>query len=317
MTGTLHLVGTPIGNLGDMTQRAVETLRAVDRIYAEDTRRTRVLLSALGITGKAISSLHAHSSDRTVATALEILQEGRDIALVTDAGMPSISDPGGALVRAARMAGMPITAAPGPSAVTTAIALSGLVEGPFLFLGFLPRKGRSRRESLQRVVASDVPVVFFESPQRAADTLNELAELHPEREAAVCRELTKRFEEICTGTLGELAVHREPWRGELTLVVAASSEPAAVQVTASDLDEHIAELIAQGHSVKDIVRQLGRAQPSLPKRALYARAQALADRASPLEHDAAHLEQDAAHLEHDADPLDESNEPRGADPPPS
>ncbi len=276
MPGTLHLVGTPIGNLGDITQRAVETLRGVDRIYAEDTRRTRALLSALGITGKPVSSLHAHSSDRAVATAIEILVEGRDLALVTDAGMPSISDPGGALVRATRDAGIPITAAPGPSAVTTAIALSGLVEGPFLFLGFLPRKGRQRTKALQRVVDSDVPVVLFESPQRAADTLGELAELAADRPAAVCRELTKRFEEVRVGPLHELAAHSDEWRGEITLVVAQNTSPAEAEPEI-DLDERIDALIAQGLSVKDIVGLLMRSQPTLSKRSMYTQIQARMD----------------------------------------
>lgn len=272
MPGTLHLVGTPIGNLGDVTERAVETLRAVDRIYAEDTRRTRALLSALGITGKPVSSLHAHSSDRTVATALEILVEGRDLALVTDAGMPSISDPGRVLVQAARDAGVPVTAAPGPSAVTTAIALSGLVDGPFLFLGFLSRKGRQRRDALQRIANSDVPVVLFESPQRAADTLRELAALAPDRRAAVCRELTKRFEEVCSGSLQELAARSEEWRGEITLVVAENATPQEAEPEV-DVDERIEALIAQGLSVKDIVALLMRSQPTLSKRALYTRVQ--------------------------------------------
>src|SRR5690606_34216078 len=148
MTGTLHLVGTPIGNLGDITQRAIATLQVVDHVFAEDTRRTRALLTALGIRGKSVSALHAHSSSKMLATALEILREGRDVALVTDAGMPGISDPGRALVQAARSAGAHVTAEPGPSAVTMAVALSGLVDGPFLFLGFLPRKGRARVEAL-------------------------------------------------------------------------------------------------------------------------------------------------------------------------
>lgn len=276
MPGTLHLVGTPIGNLGDITPRAVEVLRAVDRIYAEDTRRTRALLSALGIAGKPVSSLHAHSSDRTVTTAIEILIEGRDLALVTDAGMPSISDPGRALVRATRDAGIPITAAPGPSAVTTAIALSGLVEGPFLFLGFLPRKGRQRKDALRRVTDSDVPVVLFESPQRIADTLRELAELAADRPAAVCRELTKRFEEVRVGPLQELAARTDEWRGEITLVVAQNTAPSDAEPEL-DLHERIDALVGQGLSVKDIVGLLLRSQPTLSKRALYAQIQARMD----------------------------------------
>jgi 16S rRNA (cytidine1402-2'-O)-methyltransferase len=290
MSGTLHLVGTPIGNLGDITRRAVDTLQGVDRIYAEDTRRTRVLLSALGITGKAVSSLHAHSSERTVATALEILQEGRSVAVVTDAGMPSISDPGLVLVRAARAAGIPITAAPGPSAVTTAIALSGLVEGPFLFLGFLPRKGRAHREALARIARSDVPVVFFESPQRASQTLTELSALCPERRLAVCRELTKRFEEVVHGTVSEVAGRTQEWRGELTLVVAPGEGEAELEGEATpreqeelSLDARIDALLGEGHSVKHVVGVLSSVLPALPKRALYTHVQHRHDRRSDVD----------------------------------
>lgn len=282
MGGTLYLVGTPIGNLGDITHRAVETLRQVDRIYAEDTRRTRILLSALGITGKPVSSLHAHSSEHTVKTALEILQEGRDLALVTDAGMPSISDPGLVLVQAARNLGLSVTAVPGPSAVPTAVALSGLVHGPFLFLGFMPRKGRQRSEAIERIASSDVPVVFFESPQRATETLADLAEVAPDRSVAVCRELTKRFEEVRLGTMAEVAAITE-WRGELTIVVAQSEEVHDAGETEVALEEQIDALIAQGCSVKDIVSALGRSARSLPKRTLYGLVQTRMDAQRGLE----------------------------------
>lgn len=273
MTGTLHLVGTPIGNLGDITQRAIATLQGVDRIFAEDTRRTRALLTALGIRGKPVSALHAHSSPKTLATALEILREGRDIALVTDAGMPGISDPGRALVQAARSARVPVTAEPGPSAVTTAVALSGLVEGPFLFLGFLPRKGRARVETLERIAGSDVPVVLFESPLRTTATLRDLAALDPERRASVCRELTKQFEEVRSGSLSELAATEE-WRGEITMVIEGAPPKSTTSDDEPPLEERIDALIAQGHSVKDIVTSLGRALPGRPKRSLYAQVQA-------------------------------------------
>lgn len=273
MTGTLHLVGTPIGNLGDITQRAIATLQAVDHVFAEDTRRTRALLTALGIRGKSVSSLHAHSSPKTLATALEILREGRDIALVTDAGMPGISDPGRALVQAARSAHVPVTAEPGPSAVTTAVALSGLVEGPFLFLGFLPRKGRARIEGLERVASSDVPVVLFESPLRTTATLRDLAALAPERRASVCRELTKQFEEIRSGSLSELAAIEE-WRGEMTIVIEGGPAKSTTSDDEPPLEERIDALIAQGNSVKDIVASLSRALPGRPKRSLYAQVQA-------------------------------------------
>lgn len=278
MSGTLYMVGTPIGNLGDITLRALETLKSVDRIYAEDTRRTLTLLTALGITGKKLSSLHAHSSERTFETALEILTEGRSIAVVTDAGMPSVSDPGAELVRRAQDAGITVTAAPGASAVTTAVALSGLVESAFVFLGFLPRKGRKRAELLTRIERSDIPVIFFESPSRISATLGELAALCPHREVAACRELTKRFEEVRRGSAADLANPDLEWLGELTVVVAAQdaaeSRAQAEEEAVLD-DERIAELLSEGLSVKDVVQQLLR--PGLSKRALYAQVQAFAD----------------------------------------
>lgn len=278
MSGTLFIVGTPIGNLGDITLRALETLKSVDRIYAEDTRRTLSLLSALGITGKKLSSLHAHSHERTFETALEILAEGRDLALVTDAGMPSVSDPGTELVRRAHAAGFAVTAAPGPSAVTTAVALSGLVDSAFLFLGFLPRKGRKRAELIARMAKSDVPVVFFESAARITATLDELSALSPDREVAACRELTKRFEEVRRGSARELSRPELEWLGELTVVVAGQShaESTASAEDEAELEEaRISELLGEGLSVKDVVRELAR--PGLSKRALYARVQAHMD----------------------------------------
>ena len=196
MTGRLSLIGTPIGNLGDITYRAVLRLTEVTRIYAEDTRRTRVLLSHLGLEGKKLLSLNAHSTERTLATAVEILSNGEDIALVTDAGMPGVSDPGTELVRGARAAGIEIEVLPGPSAVTAAVALCGLVDGPFTFVGFLPRKGTKRKEALMRIAKSPIPVILFESPHRMKETLSDFASVcESTRQVAVCRELTKKFEE--------------------------------------------------------------------------------------------------------------------------
>src|SRR5690606_9262743 len=196
MAGRLSLVGTPIGNLGDITLRAIERLKVVSRIYAEDTRRTRALLSSLGIEGKRLLSLHAHSSERAVETAVEILEGGDDVALVTDAGMPGVSDPGFELVQKARAQGIIIDVIPGPSAVTASVALSGLVQNAFVFLGFLPRKGAKRKETLRRIAVSDLPTVLFESPHRMKDTLSDLALLcEPTRQVAICRELTKKYEE--------------------------------------------------------------------------------------------------------------------------
>lgn len=277
MSGRLYLVGTPIGNLGDITLRAIETLKQVERIYAEDTRRTRMLLSHLGIEGKKLIALHAHSDERVVATAVEILQSGLDIALVTDAGMPSVSDPGDILVRAAREAELPVTVIPGPSAVTTAIAASGLSSAGFFFLGFLPRKGKKRSEALQMLAHSPVAVVLFESPHRIAETLVDLEKACGPRTIAICRELTKKFEEVQLVSLSEAAREdfRETWLGELTLVLAPATSPSPENPEEFDIDSQIQQLLLEGHSVREISQELSRrlqlAHIKLSRRDVYAR----------------------------------------------
>lgn len=271
--GRLVLAATPMGDIGDASARLRDALGTADVIAAEDTRRTKALAAALGvtITGRVVSFYDQVEVSRLPGLVTDI-EEGRTVLLVTDAGMPSVSDPGAELVRRARASGVPITTAPGPSAVTTAVALSGLVDGAFLFLGFLPRKGRRRAELLERITKSDVPVLFFEAPSRMAETFGELAQLCPSREAVACRELTKRFEEVRRGTVAELAAAELEWLGELTVVVSPQSaeEAEASAADAAELqDERIEALLAEGHSVKDVVREL--AHHGLSKRDLYAR----------------------------------------------
>jgi len=275
MPGQLSVVGTPIGNLGDITQRALETLRTVSHVFAEDTRRTRALLTHFGIDGKKVLSLHAHSSERALEVALEVLESGHSAALVSDAGMPTVSDPGAELVRRARQAGIRVEVVPGPSAVTAAVALSGLVAGPFSFLGFLPRKGGQRREALRSIASSRMPTVVFESAQRLTDTLQDLAEAcGTERRVAVCRELTKQFEEALVLPLSELLALERQWRGEITLVV-AEADGAPEQPDEVDLDERIRALLDSGVSTRDATAQLSaelaRAGQRMPKKDLYAR----------------------------------------------
>jgi 16S rRNA (cytidine1402-2'-O)-methyltransferase len=275
--GTLHIVGTPIGNLGDITLRAIQTLRAVDRVVAEDTRRTRVLLSHLGLRGKPMCSLDAHASERRLESVLGYLLRGQSVALLTDAGMPSVSDPGARVVRAAAERGLSIVVVPGPSAVTAAIALSGLVEGPFLFLGFLPRRGQKRRAALARICQTSEPVVLFEAPGRTAATLADLSRVVPERRAVICRELTKVHEEARRGCVAELA-GAAPYRGEVTIVL-GPAEPAATQADAardSELARLIEERILAGSATRSIVGELARLV-SLSRRELYARVQAARD----------------------------------------
>jgi len=267
--GTLFLVGTPIGNLEDITLRAVEVLRRVDRIAAEDTRRTRALLAHLGILGTPLATLDAHASDRAIAKLVERLTAGDDVALVTDAGMPGVSDPGAAVVQAAVAADVPVVVVPGPSAVSAAVALSGLVEAAFVFVGFLPRKGQKRRDAIGRIAATAEPVVIYESPGRTADTLAELAQPMPERPAAVCREMTKLHEETARGSLASLA-QRDDWRGEVVIVLGPA--PDAARSRAPDPEEQRREIrrrLAEGRHVRDVAAELA-AHWGLPRRDVYA-----------------------------------------------
>lgn len=274
--GRLYVVSTPIGNLGDVTRRGVEVLSAVAAVAAEDSRRSRALLSHLGI-NKPVLTLNAHSSRESVGQVVERLLAGEDVALVTDAGTPAVSDPGRALVSLAAERGVPVLVVPGPSAVTAAVALSGLVEGPFAFLGFWPRQASLRREAVQRVARSAEPVVFFESPQRIGETLAELGQALPERAAFVGRELTKLHEEGLRGPLGELGREPRNWRGEIVVVVAA-------QPTAAEPDAEHRELILgclraaieSGASPSRIARALAELG-GLPRRLLYERALELRD----------------------------------------
>ena len=275
--GKLYIVGTPIGNLGDITLRAVETLREVDLVVAEDTRRTRALLSHLEIRGKPLKSLDAHAGELALLAVVGRLQEGSDVAYVTDAGMPAVSDPGSSLVRLAAKKGVDVVAIPGASAVTAAVALSGLVEGPFLFLGFLPRRGRKRSDAIERIAAAADPVVLFEAPVRLAATLRDLARAIPSRRATVSREITKMHEETVRGTLEALAAEDREWRGEITLVIGPDRDAAVKQVTDSTLDERIDQLLRSGDSAKEVSSHLA-AWSGRPRREVYSRVLAIKKR---------------------------------------
>ena len=254
--GTLYLVATPIGNLGDMTARALETLRAVSHVAAEDTRRSRGLLSHFGITGKELHTLDANASERAVARIVGLLKEGHDVAFVTDAGTPGVSDPGRALVNAAVLASVPITSLPGASAVTTAVALSGLVAGPFVFLGFLPRQGSGRKEQLLRIEHETLPVVLFEAPHRMQETLADLGICCPERDAAVCRELSKLHEEVLRGTLSELARIEREWLGEVVIVLGEAAARPLPGSSDDELRQRARGLVEGGASVKAVANHL-------------------------------------------------------------
>jgi 16S rRNA (cytidine1402-2'-O)-methyltransferase len=270
MAGVLFVVATPIGNLGDLTLRAIETLRAAGRVLAEDTRRTRGLLAHLGIAGKPLDRFDAHASEADVARVVERLLGGEDVALVTDAGTPVVSDPGTALVRAAAAAGVAVVPIPGPSAVLAALCASGLCTGGFRFVGFLPRGGPALREALGLVEATPEPVVLFESPQRTAATLAGLAEVMPDRPAVVARELTKVHEEIVRGSVAELASPERAWLGEITIVLGPRPVAPARRVEAEEIDRRIDAELALGRRAKDIAEGVALATGE-PKREIYAR----------------------------------------------
>lgn len=258
MPGTVYVVATPLGNLGDLSPRAAEVLRQVRVVAAEDTRRTRGLLTHLGA-DPTLLSFHAHSGERRLETLLEILADGRDVALVSDAGTPVVSDPGTDLIAAAHTRGYPVVPIPGPSAVATALSAAGLPADRYLFLGFLPRKGNERRRLLQRAAAEEWSVVLFEAPPRLAALLTDLAEVAgADRRVVVTRELTKLHEEIRVGTLADLGRHyaESPPRGELTIVLEGTGAPAPEPDRSEEALEAAAELLAEGVSRREIARRL-------------------------------------------------------------
>jgi 16S rRNA (cytidine1402-2'-O)-methyltransferase len=269
-TGRLILAATPLGDPGDASPRLVAGLATAAVIAAEDTRRLRRLCADLGVTpsGRVVSFFEGNETGR-VPALLDALRDGSDVLVVTDAGMPAISDPGYRLVAAAVAAGLTVTVLPGPSAVTAALAVSGLPVDRFCFEGFLPRRAGERRRALAALAGEPRTVVFFEAPHRLAATLLALVEAFgPDRPAAVCRELTKTYEQIRRGTLRELA----EWaagdvRGEITLVVggapavASSAEPAELAAAVADRE-------AAAESRKDAIAAVARAY-GLPKRVVY------------------------------------------------
>jgi len=269
LLGKLYLVGTPIGNLGDITLRALETLKRTRHIAAEDTRRTRQLLTHFAISERALHALDANASPRKIEELLLLLEGGDDVALVTDAGMPSVSDPGTALVRGAHARGITVCPIPGASAVTAAVGASGLVDASFTFVGFLPRHGRKRKDALTRIEKSLDPIVLFESPQRIAATLRELSERIPDRACTLCREITKLHEEIAPSSIATLAAREGEWRGEITLVIAPAEEPTGEAVDLTALEARARSRLADGATVKTIVAELGE-ETSLARREVYA-----------------------------------------------
>jgi 16S rRNA (cytidine1402-2'-O)-methyltransferase len=252
-TGALVLVGTPIGNLGDLTPRAVATLEGADVIVCEDTRRTRQLLTHAGVRGRRLVAVHAHREAQSVAQVVAWLREGKRVALVTDAGMPAVSDPGARLVAAVTAAGLPVEVVPGPSAVLAALVASGLPTDRFSFEGFLPRKGHERADRLRQIAADDRTTVIFEAPPRVAATLADLAEAcGPGRRVAVARELTKLHEEVWRGQLGEAArlAGTAAARGEHVIVL-GGRPPSESELPDETIEAAVRARLEAGASARD------------------------------------------------------------------
>ena len=240
----LHVVATPIGNLGDITVRALSTLAAADTVLCEDTRTSGKLMERFAIRTR-LSPYHEHNARDVRPGILERLKQGAAIALISDAGMPLVSDPGYRLVKEAAEMGIPVTACPGPSAVLTGLALSGLPTDRFLFAGFVPQKQGERKRLFAEFAKLKATLIFFESPHRIVETLHDLATVLPGRAVAVTRELTKLHEEVLRGTAAEIAAQleaRTSVKGEITLLVGPPVEEEAVQE--ADLDAAIAEALA-------------------------------------------------------------------------
>jgi 16S rRNA (cytidine1402-2'-O)-methyltransferase len=260
----LAICATPIGNLEDVTLRVLAELRDADLVLAEDTRHTRTLLDRHGIR-TTLLSYHEHNEAERVREVVRRLEAGERIALVSDAGLPGVSDPGARLVRAARDAGVDVTVLPGPSAAVTALVGSGLGGTRFMFVGFVPRKDGERRALWESLAGWDDAVVAYESPRRLPATLRSLALHEPDRPVAVCRELTKRFEEVVRGTAAELAERFvEPPKGEITLVLG----PSAPAQDPGDALRAVRELVAAGtprRTAADVVARLS----GVPRNDLY------------------------------------------------
>lgn len=257
MPGTLYLVPTPIGNLGDISQRAAETLAQADFVAAEDTRVSVKLLNHLGLK-KPMVSYHRHNTETVGRAVLDRLLAGESCALVTDAGTPAISDPGGELVARCAREGIPVCAIPGPCALVTALAVSGQPTGRFTFEGFLAVNQKNRRSHLESLRGEERTMLFYEAPHKLAGTLRDLAEVFgPDRPITLCRELTKLHEEIFRATLGEAAAHyaANAPRGEFVLVVRGAERREEQEATLEDGLLLVDKLRSEGLSLRDAVRR--------------------------------------------------------------
>jgi 16S rRNA (cytidine1402-2'-O)-methyltransferase len=267
--GTLYLVATPIGNLEDITLRALKILRTVGRIAAEDTRRTQTLLNHYDIR-KPLISYHEHNERRRSVELIQILLAGEDVALVSDAGMPGISDPGYRIVQSALKEGIPLCAIPGPSAITTALSVSGLPTHRFSFFGFLPRPSGARQRLLKDIQRDPNTLIFYESPRRVQRTLEDMLEILGDRSAAIGRELTKRYEEVMRGRLSRLleTIRGRVLKGEFCILVSGWEVPSRT-VKSPNLIKEIKEIQKRERSgLKEAVRKVANVY-GVSKRDLY------------------------------------------------
>ena len=273
MPGTLYLVPTPIGNLGDISRRMADTLAAVDFIAAEDTRVTVKLLNHLGLK-KPLVSYYRHNTETSGPAILERLLAGESCALVTDAGTPAISDPGEELVALCAQAGVEVVAIPGPCALITALAVSGLPTGRFTFEGFLAMNKKNRKKHLDSLMTEERTMIFYEAPHKLLSTLEDLRDTFgPDRRISLCRELTKLHEEVRRTTLGQAVeeyTENAP-KGEFVLVVEGSPEQAAEELTLEEGVRRVLALREQGMSMKEAARQVAK-DTGLPKNELYQQA---------------------------------------------
>ena len=259
--GTLYLVPTPIGNLKDMTFRAVETLKAVDFICAEDTRNTGLLLKHFDITVKQIS-FHEHNAYEKIPELLELLKSGKNLAQVSDAGMPSISDPGHDLVKAAIAEDITVVALPGASAGITALIASGLAPQPHIFYGFLPRKSGQQKDFFESKKAYPETQIFYESPYRVSDTLENMLAIYGDRQVVLVRELTKLYEEYQRGSISELLeyIAENPLKGECLLIVSGQDQAVLTEAAAEDLDpaELVSSLVEAGEKPNQAIKKVAK-----------------------------------------------------------
>jgi 16S rRNA (cytidine1402-2'-O)-methyltransferase len=264
MAGTLYIVATPIGNLEDITQRALRVLRDAEVVACEDTRHTQRLLNHFGIKAKSIS-YHEHNERERTEELCRLLESGKNVALVSDAGTPLVSDPGFRIVNAAIEKDFPVVSIPGPAAFVTALVASGLPADQFLFAGFLPSRANARREKFETLRQIPATLIFYEAPHRLAATLKDAVEVLGNRQGVVARELTKLHEEIARGTLTDLAGRfsgQQPVRGEIVLIIGAetisSTEAVAGDISPQRLSDRVSELERGGLDPKDALKKAAR-----------------------------------------------------------